>query len=452
MLQYIFIRNQRSKTKSHPYLFYLPSPFPCPLSPIPYLLSLSILFLPFTLVAETFSNENAIYDPSIRTIQVYKSGFEMSAPIIQLNSDEKLVISFDDLDPGIKRFKYTIHHCESDWSTSTGIDAVDYIAGYREENVDQFEYSYNTTVKYTHFTVVFPSANMQPRISGNYLLIVYEDDISALAFTWRFMVVEASPVVATGTVGQSTRLEDHLTRQQVDLEVKLNGMKILDITREIKVVIQQNNRWDNILTVGKPRFIRGDELDYRYDESIAFDAGNQYRSFDFKSLLYQSERVAKIRFDTVNQVYLVSDLPRTFKQYVFEKDLNGRFYIKNEDHAENSNTEADYAWIHFFLPYPALLTNGQFYVIGELTRWEVNEAGRMNYNFDRKGYELNLFLKQGYYNYLYAFKEKSKPFGDVAFIEGNHWETENEYAVFIYFHETGSLYDRLIVVNFVNSN
>ncbi|MEI7980773.1 MAG: type IX secretion system plug protein domain-containing protein [Bacteroidota bacterium] len=421
-------------------------------SAISHLLALVIFLLSsFTVFARDLPNENTVYDPAIKTIQVYKSGFEMSAPVIQLNSEEKMVISFDDLDPGIKRYKYTIRHCESNWSTSEGVDAVDYIAGYREENIDRFEYSYNTTVKYTHFTAIFPSAGMQPKISGNYLLIVYEDDISMLAFTWRFMVVEASPVTTSGTVVQCTRMEDHFTRQQIDFVVKMNGMTALDINREIKVVIQQNSRWDNLLVVGKPRFIRNDELDYRYDESIAFDAGNQYRSFDTKSLLYQSERIEKIRFDTTNQVFLVSDLPRPFKQYVFEKDLNGKFYIKNEEHAENSNTEADYAWIHFFLPYPALLTTGQFYVIGELTRWEVGDAGKMSYNFARKGYELNLFLKQGYYNYLYVFREKNRLQGDVGFIEGNHWETENDYTLFIYFHETGSLYDRLIAVNFLNS-
>jgi hypothetical protein len=246
-------------------------------------------------------------------------------------------------------------------------------------------------------------------------------------------------------------MEDHLSRQQIDLEVKLNGMAVTDISREIKVIVQQNGRWDNVLKLGNPRFIRGDDLDYRYDESIAFDGGNQYRSFDTKSLIYQSERIAKISYDTTYQVFLVNDLPRTFKQYVSEQDLNGKFYVKNEEHAENSNTEADYTWIHFFLPYPALLATGQFFVIGELTRWEICPEGRMNYNYNRKGYELNLFLKQGYYNYLYVLKENGKSSGDVAFIEGNHWETENDYSIYVYYHETGSLYDRLIAVNFINT-
>lgn len=412
---------------------------------------LLLLWPGFSGFSQSMPNINKVYDPSIKTVQVSKSGFELSAPIIRLHSDEQIRIDFDDLDPEIKRYKFTILHCESDWSPTTGLDLLEVIDGFREENIDQFEYSYNTTVKYTHFTTFFPTRNMRPRISGNYLLVVYEEDPLRPAFTWRFMVFETSPVVTTGTVTQSSRMEDHLTRQQIDMVVGLNGLSVTDITREIKVIIQQNGRWDNLLKPGRPRFIRGDELDYRYDESIAFDGGNQYRSFDTKSLIYQSERIAKISYDTTNQVFLLPDLPRTFKQYVNDEDLNGQYYIKNEEHAENSNTEADYAWVHFFLPYPSQLTTGQFQILGDLTLGELGPEGKMTYNFTRKGYEMNLFLKQGYYNYLYALACKDKPYGDVAFIEGNHWETENEYTVLVYLHETGSLYDRLVAVNFINS-
>jgi hypothetical protein len=145
------------------------------------------------------------------------------------------------------------------------------------------------------------------------------------------------------------------------------------------------------------------------------------------------------------------DIPRSFKQYVFENDINGRFYIKNEEHAQNSNTEADYTLVHFFLPWPALATGGQFFILGELTLWEMDDNSRMHFNFARKGYELNLLLKQGYYNYLLVFKEDNKLPGDESLIEGSHWETENDYSVYVYFRETGALYDRLIAVNFLNS-
>jgi hypothetical protein len=205
------------------------------------------------------------------------------------------------------------------------------------------------------------------------------------------------------------------------------------------------------MIITKPRFTRGDELDYRYDENIAFSGGNQFRNFDIKSLVYQTERIGKILYDTANQVFLLPDQPRTYKQYITEADLNGQFFIKNEEYPEKSATEADYAWVHFFLPFPAVLTSGGFHVMGEMTMWQLTDATKMQFNINRRGYELNLLLKQGYYNYLYVLQESSKPMADESFIEGSHWETENDYGVFVYFRETGSLYEKLIAVNFLNS-
>ena len=319
------------------------------------------------------SNDNICYYPSVKTIQVFKEGFELSSPIIQLNSTDRLQISFDDLDQDIKRFKYTIIHCESDWKTSVELSVSDYINGYREENIDQYAYSYNTTVKYIHFTTTFPTGNMSPKISGNYIFLVYEEDTSHVVFTARFMVAENSPVVAGGRIVQSTRMADRNARQQVDFTVKLNGFKVYDISREMKIVVQQNGRWDNALHLSKPRFVISDELDYRYDEAISFNGGNQFRNFDTKSLVYQSERVAGIRFDSLYHVWLLPDQPRTYKQYSFEKDINGKFYIRNEEHAENNSTEADYALVHFFLPYPVRTSAGDFFVIGGLTDWKLDE-------------------------------------------------------------------------------
>jgi len=418
----------------------------------PIFLLIAILAAAASCFADGFPTENRCYDPNIKTIQVYKDGFELSAPVIQLNSDEKLAIHFDDLGPDQGRFRFTVFHCGADWQVSTSIDVSDYLEGYREENIDQYSYSYNTTIKYTHFQAQFPTANMRPKISGNYILVVYDEDPSKMIFTARFMVVESSPVVTSAKVVQSSRIGDRNTHQQIDMLVKLNGFRVMDVEREVKVVVQQNGRWDNTLLVTKPRFTRADELDYRYDESICFSGGNQFRNFDIKSLQYQSERIARINWDTAFQVYLLSDQPRTFKQYTLEKDLNGRFYIKNEEHAENSSIEADYAWVHFYLPYPTLLSNGTFHILGELTSWQINSDSRMYFNPEHKGYELSLLLKQGYYNYLYVMKENGKSIGNEAMIEGSHWETENDYTVYVYFRETGSLYDRLIAINFFNSN
>jgi len=76
----------------------------------------------------------------------------------------------------------------------------------------------------------------------------------------------------------------------------------------------------------------------------------------------------------------------------------------------------------------------------------------LKYNPFKKGYETKLFLKQGYYNYIYVFKDTRKTGVEEGMIEGSHWETENEYTVWVYYHETGGLCDRLIAVqNFSSS-
>jgi hypothetical protein len=397
-------------------------------------------------------NDNSTYKPFIKTILFHKTGFEMSSPVITLNSKESLELSFDDLDSDLKRYRYTIYHCESDWTTSSGLTESDFIDGIREVNIDRFAYSTNTTVPYTHYSAKFPDGGLNPKISGNYILKVYIDDPSELAFTRRFMVVEPSPVTVTSEVHQATNVSDKFSKQEVDFEILLNGMRVADPTREIKVVVTQNDRWDNAIHNLKPRFVRGEVLDYNYDEENNFNGGNEFRSFDTKSLKYQSERIDRIIYDTGGyRVYLLDDMKRTTKNYVTDKDINGRKIIKNEDNAVNSDLEADYAWVIFTLPIPSPVSSGQIYLLGALTDWQFDETSRMNYNLYNKTYQKALYLKQGFYNYIYVLKDIRTSRADEAFIEGSHWETENEYTILVYFHEFGGLTDRLISLQNLNS-
>lgn len=412
---------------------------------------LMVLYSGYFSHAGNFPNENTVFNPSIKTVQFCREGFEFSSPIITLNSGEKLKLSFDDLDADNKRYKYTIVHCESDWSISEELKVSDYINGYTEELIENYSNSYNTTVLYTHYHTYFPTSTMSPKISGNYMLLVYDDDPSRLAISWRFMVTEATSVGISGSISQASRLDIRDTHQQIDFQVHLYGFPVADIRREIKVVVQQNERWDNALRNIQPRFIRGNVLDFSFDENNVFAGGNEFRSFDTKSLLYQSERIARIYYDTTNQVLLLPDQPRTYKNYIFDQEINGQFFIKNEDHAQYSEIESDYAWIYFFLPYPANPVSGDFHLMGSLSGWKLDEGSRLSYNAQRKGFEKILFLKQGYYNYLYVFLEKGRKTADVSIIEGSHWETENVYTVYVYFHETGELYDRLIATLEMNS-
>jgi hypothetical protein len=96
-------------------------------------------------------------------------------------------------------------------------------------------------------------------------------------------------------------------------------------------------------------------------------------------------------------------------------------------------------------------TNGNFYIMGKLTDWRMNKTSKMTYNYKRFGYEAQLFLKQGFYNYIYVLSNDADKRGDETIIEGNHWDTENDYNIFVYHRKIGMYYDQLIGFKKMNS-
>ena len=422
----------------------------------------SLIFLFFLLICGMYSaqaqvpdslpNVNRIYDNKVMTVLLYKDGFEMSAPVMNMSTGGRLKLSFDELDSDLKRFRYTIRHCEADWTTSSDLMTTEYIDGFQDDEIDDFGYSYNTLANYTHYSLVFPTHKLRPKISGNYIIIVFLDDPSNVILTWRFMVVENTGLSIIGKVNAFNNISDRFSKQEVDFTLEYNGMAINDPTHEIKVLITQNDRSDNEVWNPSPRFVRSTSLDFTDNPQCTFDGGNEFRYFDIKSLIYQTERIGKIVRDVhTYDVYLLDDKPRPYKNYISDKEINGRKFIKNEDNAKNSDIEADYAYVHFFLPFPAPLNNGQIYILGAITDWQLNDSSIMEYNSQRRGFEKTLLVKQGYYNYIYIFKDDKTGKTDASLIEGNHWETENEYTIWVYYRPAGAQYDQLIAVQDLNS-
>lgn len=75
----------------------------------------------------------------------------------------------------------------------------------------------------------------------------------------------------------------------------------------------------------------------------------------------------------------------------------------------------------------------------------------MIFNYETLSYETSLLLKQGYYNYEYAVCKADSFYANNTVFEGSHYETENDYLVFVYHMTPGSRYDRLVGSVMVNS-
>ena len=111
---------------------------------------------------------------------------------------------------------------------------------------------------------------------------------------------------------------------------------------------------------------------------------------------------------------------------------------------QSSSTEGDYATVNFFLAYPNPLIEGKLYVFGELTQWQFLQEAELTYNYERKGFTGRMLLKQGFYNYQYVMLPNNSKVGDVTLIEGNFFETNNQYTIYVYHRPMGTRYDKLI--------
>jgi hypothetical protein len=386
-----------------------------------------------------------IYDDDIKTVQLHKTGLPLTAPILELNSGESIKLSFDDLGEEQINYYYTIIHCTSNWEDSE-LSLTDYITGFTDNQITEYAYSFNTLTSFTHFNLEIPNEDLKLALSGNYLLKVYEEDNpDAPVITKRFMVVE-SRVSVLPRVRKATLLNDKNYKQEVDFTIKHEGYPIFNPYGEIYVVIQQNGRWDNLVKGLAPVFVRDNELIYDYDQDNVFNGCNEFRNFEFKSFRFQSEFIKAYEFDSAgNHVYLYSEKPRPFLKYASHSDINGRMFIRN-DEGKDSEVEADYALVHFTLPYEAPMINGNIYVYGGLTNWEYSTMSQLKYNYKKFAYELTLPLKQGYYEYMYVYLEDGQESGDATLIEGSHFDTENEYTIYVYNTTSSGNYHRLIAV------
>jgi hypothetical protein len=387
---------------------------------------------------------NHIYNDKIKTVQLYKDGWNLSYPMIKLNNNEKLILNFDLVDDHSESFNYTFIHCDKDWNKSD-IFPNDYLDGYAENPVEDYETSFNTTVGYYHYILSFPNDRVSLKLSGNYILVVYPSEKpEEPVLTQRFIITEDAAKIDI-TVHRPQMVKDNNSYQQVDFTVNHSGVNINDPFRNVYAFILQNGRWDNAKRNLKPDFYGDNELKYNSlsDKNI-FRGGNEFRYFDIKSIKYQTEYVKKIDYVTPNyNVYLYPSDNRELKPYFYWKDFNGKYYIAFQE-GKKPDVEADYVYVYFTLPSKQMMPGGMIYVSGALNNWTFDKNNLMTYNSERGEYECTMLLKQGWYNYEYAFLKNGSSDGTSTLFEGSHYETENDYIVLIYYRNPRERYDRVI--------
>jgi hypothetical protein len=409
---------------------------------------MTFLFVAFFTSLQAHSDKtlavDSIYSENIRTVRFYAGGNPTSSPIMNLKNGN-LSLVFDDMDVEVKDYMFTIEQCNRYWQPSK-LDKLEYLEGIQEERITNYKNAFTTNIAYMHYMVVLPTETMRITKSGNYLLTIFADNADKDVILTRRFVVYEQIVTPVPQMTYSSTLK-YNTHHEMDITIDPKQFRIQNPINDIRVTVIQNGRWDNAINLMKPSYVQGEKIIFDYQDSISFAAGKEWRYVDLRSTRFRSERVLTIdKGDETWDVVLRNDLDRAREPYLIYPDLDGGYFIETTDfiNSDDAALKADYVQTYFTLLKKSELDGSDVYLFGALTDWKIDERFKLIYNAQKKAYEGDVLLKQGFYNYNYiVVPEKTKQI-DMETLEGNWYETQNEYTLLVYFTPFGSRHDRVI--------
>jgi hypothetical protein len=397
--------------------------------------------LSFSLFAQI---EDEVYKDHIQSVRLFPmgvtTGSQLDAPVVSILGDKDLVLLFDDLAYDPEMYSATLIHCDADWKQSA-LKNNDFLVPFNEFNIQDYDYSINTRIPYIHYRFVIPKVTK----SGNYVVKVYRRrDASDVILTKRFMVYEDLLTVGAAVV-PPTQTADRKRWQQINTVVNYSKVEVVNPETQIKVVVRQNQRWDNAKFLTKPTFMNQSSKVLRYEDfggGNAFDASNEFRFIDLRFMRARGQNIASMRVEE-DAIFGETALnqPRAKEVYSQYLDLNGQYIVDNNDRpGGDPELESQYVYMTFNLGVEQ--TAEPLYLLGSLTNWGRKPEAKFEWDAQNKIYRTSMLLKQGWYDFMIGTENDSK--FETNIFEGSHFETENQYEVLVYLRALGSRYDQLV--------
>ena len=353
-------------------------------------------------------------------------------------------VSFDEMSQDFRQYTYTVRHLNADGSEDN-LATLDYIEGFTTQDITDYAPSLNTRQIYTHYRFLFPNADMRVKVSGRYEIVIYEDGDVGRVVARVPVYVADSRVRVDGKVLSSTDIELSGRYQQLEIEVTTDGNST-NLRDDYFVVVRQNGRIDNQVVAPPPTFVDGKTLRWQHCRPLIFEGGDEYRHFDAYSTYYAGTGIDRIVYEMGDyHALLNADELRAGSPYSHEFDVDGQYRVHAE-RVQDEETEAEYMWVHWLLKAELPFVGGAVYVGGDLFGNTFSLKNRMDYDNELKCYYLTAPVKQGGYDYQYWFVPKGENRATLLRTEGSHWETRNEYMVYVYYKPFGARYEQLVGV------
>ncbi len=404
--------------------------------------SLKLLFaIIFTFRTVLFCNaqtETEIVPPyNIKTV-VFVQNEQNAIPIFSLS--DAFEFQFDDLYGDEANYYYQIVHCNYDWKPSQ-LSKNEYLQGFDNQRIQDYTNSFNTLQLYSHYRLGFPNKFTQFRVSGNYMLKILNEQ-KEVVFSRKFILYEDLVSVPI-QIKRARNLNVIDQKQNLDFAIKSQTLLFQSPLQNVKVLLMQNGEFNTTIDNIKPMYTIGNDLIYKYDAETQFWGGNEYHFFENKDIRAANNNVAFIDSKDIYNAHLHTNNARNNVPYTYYPDINGNFQVKNTN-VEKNQVEADYAWVFFSLAAPTYFDQKDIYITGMFNNYAKSPEFKMDYNAEKGIYEKALIIKQGFTNYQYTIADNQGNIDPEKAIDGNFYQTENNYFVIVYYRENGQRYDRII--------
>ncbi len=385
-----------------------------------------------------------IYPASIKIKSLKSfSDNKIALPVILIGeqTDSYLNIEFDIESESIPTLKIVFRFCDKNWNPTDNVFLSNFGQNVSTEldvynlptTVEGARYGYSGSFPDEKGYVTFP-------FSGKWKFFITDSyDTSLVYASGRFFVVKQE-------LNLNVNLKKQLMEDKVyfpqDLARVFNLTASFNLPDEMfpnfvdHVEILENKKLDYPILID--RNFNTDYRQYYWDgnRSFSFSAkdirpGNEYRETDSRNTNKFNSKNIKAQFDGL-------EYSRFFT--IGNKDLNGSFLLTN-----SRNDFASYLNVTFSIrpPDPSF---GDIYLVGAFNNWIVSPE----YKMDNSGgvYSETIELKRGIYDYQYVtadyINNQIKNI-DWLTLEGNNWQTTNEYYIFLFYNDPNyGGYDRII--------
>jgi hypothetical protein len=403
-------------------------------------------FLAVFISGSIFSQDIETVAPfNIKTITFTQSENNV-IPIFRLG--DRFQFSFDDLYGNEEDYYYTITHYNYNW-TPSDLAKSEYLEGIDNQRIQDYENSFNTLQIYSHYRLNIPNNFTRLTKSGNYLISIFNSNRD-LVFSKRFILYEDLAEVPM-QIKRARKVIDLASKQNVELTVRSQNILFQNANQNIKVILFQNGKWNNAIFNIKPQYTIGNDLVFKYDKETQFFAGNEYLYFDNKEIRNATNTIAHI--DSKSGLYnthLYTNNARRNSGYTYFPDVNGNFQSRSLS-AQNNDVEADYTWVYFTLFSAETPAKKAIYITGMFNNYMLAPENKMDYNADKGVFEKAILIKQGFINFNYTVVNPNNTVADNEAIDGNYYQTENQYTAVVYYRANGERYDRVIGKGDANS-